>query len=182
MSYEEMTSVQLLDVALEKLESLEQDELTDEEEALLGNELNTIYFAIEKKVDSYDSFLNSLEEQTAKYEAAKQYYNQESARMLAKIRRIERIHDRFFKYIMPRVIETLGDGAKFETDINTFKFATKYSKLQIENPDLVPSRYKLPQPPKLDGRTARKDAIQAHKNGTKIEGMHVLQERYVKKS
>lgn len=182
VDYSTYTSQGLLSSAYNCLTELETLEDNPEREAELNYALSEIYIAMEQKVDSYDSFIEHLELREAEYKGAKNYFASEAKRMSTQLNRLATIRDRFYKFIMPQVIENLGDGEKFETAINTFKFAKKYSALQVENPDLIPSRYKIEQPPKIDGRLARKDAIQAHKDGTKIEGMHVLQERYVKKS
>lgn len=158
------------------------EQCTDEDEEIqIETELSDLYIQMQEKADSYDDYLLKLDASNASYDAQIVVFQKEIDRLKRKKKANDKVKERFFTYILPQAIKTLGDGEQFATDRSTYKYVTKMSPLVIENVNLLPEKYFIKQPDKIDNRTLRNDAIKAFKAGTKVEGAHVMQERYVRK-
>ncbi len=176
-SYEILKKVEEIEFEL-----LTNTELSDEDIAELNGYLSDAYFEMEKKVENYDAYLLSIEENRAVIDARIRVQMDELDRLRRKRDAIDKSKDYFYKQILPKTIRRLGDGEKFVTETATYKFMKKFGKLVVENMNLIKPTY-LKQPPMVvDGVKARSAAIAAHKAGTKEEGFHVYEEQYVKRS
>ena len=161
---------------------LAHEELDDYDRVILETELNDLHLEMEQKVDNIDDFMLDLDKQQALIQAELDVINKEAERLRRKRTSIEKTQSYFDKNLLPRIIERFGNGHEYKTDTRTYRFATKHSKLIVDDPALIAEEYLIPQPPKVDGRKARADAIKACKEGLEIAGFHVYEERYVKKS
>ncbi len=177
----QMSSYQMLKRASDIEYLLENEELDDYDRVMFETELSDLHFAMEVKVDNIDDFMFEIEKQQARLQGHLDIVNQEANRLRRKRDAITKTADYFKKNILPRVIETFGDGTEYRTDKSTYRLATKFSKLIVDDTTIMNPAFLIPQPPKVDGVKARSAAIKAAKEGRTEDGFHVYEERYVKK-
>jgi len=165
------------------LENQSADEPMElEERIILETELSDLYLEIEKKVENIDGFTLALDQNKAVVQAKLDIINDEAKRLRKKREGMDKTKEYFYGQILPRIINQFGDGESYKTDVSTYKFAKKFSKVIVEDLGKVDAGFIRHPAPVIDGNKARKAAIKAYKSGTKEGGFYVYEEQIVKRS
>lgn len=136
-----MTLYEITDEYMRLLE-LAEDPETDPE--VFADTLEGLQGALEDKADGYGRVIRELEAYTAGLEA-------EIARLTAKKRTADNSITRMKESLKSAFFAT--GTAKLKTELFTFSIRKNPPKVVIDDPDRLPERFLLPQPPKVD--TAR---------------------------
>lgn len=136
-----MTLYEITDEYMRLLE-LAEDPETDPE--VFADTLEGLQGALEDKADGYGRVIRELEAYTAGLEA-------EIGRLTAKKRTADNSITRMKESLKSAFFAT--GTAKLKTELFTFSIRKNPPKVVIDDPDRLPERFLLPQPPKVD--TAR---------------------------
>jgi hypothetical protein len=108
---------------------------------------------------------------------------EEEDRLKTRRRALSRTKDWFNQKLLPFVIEKLGDeDGIWETDIARYKLYETYGEVKVDQ-SLVDDKYKKVEVREsIDKSKARKDAMNAHKNGKLIKGLSIERLKRVRRS
>lgn len=155
-----MSTLYQLSEEYKELLSMALDPDIDEE--AIADTLEGIEGEIEDKADGYAKVMRNLEADASAIKT-------EIARLTERKKHIEANVDR-----MKKSLETamrLTGKTKFKTSLFSFNIAKNPASLKIDNPDRVPAEFLIPQDPKVDTVSIKKEL----KEGTVFDWCHLEQ-------
>lgn len=140
-----MTLYEITDDYMRLLE-LAEDPDTDPE--VFADTLESLQGALEDKADGYGRVIRELEGHVTALEA-------EISRLTARKRAADNSIARMKESLKMAFLAT-GTG-KLKTELFTFSIRKNPAKVVFDNPDKIPERFLLPQPPKVDTSGIREE-------------------------
>jgi len=144
---------------------------------------NTLQLEVQQKIESIDEFLIEVRKREFVMDASIEALKEEEDRLKTRRRALSRTKDWFNQKLLPFVIEKLGDeDGIWETDIARYKLYETYGEVKVDR-SLVDDKYKKVEVREsIDKSKARKDAMNAHKNGKLIKGLSIERLKRVRRS
>ena len=171
------TTQEIVKQLLELEESLD----TDEGSQYVRETKNTLQLEIQQKIESIDEFLIEVRKREFVMDASIEALKEEEDRLKTRRRALSRTKDWFNHKLLPFVIEKLGDeDGIWETDIARYKLYETYGEVKVD-PSLVKYK-KVEVRESIDKSKARKDAMNAHKDGKLIKGLSIERLKRVRRS
>jgi hypothetical protein len=158
----------------------EEDQLEPQKNAIMQS-IEQKKVEITQKVQSIDHFMMSLNKKEALNKAAIGTYTDEVKRLRLHQKRIQKVKDWINKYVIPLVIETAGDGKKFETPTSKYTMFETWGPIEVTDEDAVPDKYKRAKI-EIDKKGARSDIIEAAENDMGIAGFSISKVKRVRRS
>ena len=155
-----MLTLYLLNEKYQELLSMALDPEIDAE--ALADTMEAIEGEIEDKADGYAKVIRNLESDVDAIKV-------ETARLTERKKHIEANIDRM-KRSLESVMKTTGK-TKFKTSLFSFNIQKNPASLRIDNPDRVPAEFLIPQDPKIDTASIKKEL----KEGTVFDWCHLEQ-------
>ena len=169
----------LIDIETE----MEFVEPKSKEDSELRLSLAKVKKSIEQKMKNLDVFDFELTRKSNLIEAEIQTYEKEIKRLKYKNTKIAKIKEFFNSVLIPMIIKEAGKDNKYETDKTRYTLYETYGPLEFNTNFPLPNKYKKIKKEKyIDKKQARKDAIEADKEGKRIPGLIVNKIERVRKS
>ncbi len=143
----------LYEITEEYMQLLEMAEDPDTDPEVFADTLEGLQGALEVKADGYGRVIRELEAFVAGLSA-------EMDRMAAKKRGAENSIARMKESLKTAFLAT--GTTKLKTELFTFNVQKNPAKVVIDNPDRLPERFLLPQPPKIDTARLRNELKEAY--------------------
>lgn len=178
------TTRDLISELIDLEEQLEYNSLTEDNEtetAALTQSIELKKTEITRKVQGLDHFVLSLNKKEALNKAEIDTLSNEVKRLRANQKRIAKIKDWINKYVIPLVIETAGDGRKFETPTSKYTMFETWGPLEVTDEEAVPKEYKRAKI-EVDKKGARRDVIEAAEKNMGIAGFSISKVKRVRRS
>ena len=165
----------------EQLEYVSMTTGNEKETAALVQTIELKKTEITRKVQGIDHFVLSLTKKEALNKAEIDTLSNEVKRLRANQKGIAKIKDWINKYVIPLVIETAGDGKKFETPTAKYTMFETWGPIEVTDEDEVPDKYKRAKI-EVDKKGARADIIEAAENNMGIAGFSISKVKRVRRS
>ena len=143
----------LYEITEEYMRLLELAEDPDTDPEVFADTLEGLQGALEVKADGYGKVIRELEAFVAGLET-------EIARMTARKRGAENSIIRMKESLKSAFFAT--GTAKLKTELFTFSIRKNPPKVVIDDPDRLPERFLLPQPPKIDTARLKNELKEAY--------------------
>lgn len=132
------------------------------EEQIINDTIESLAFEIEEKAENYAKVIKNIE---ADVEGLKS----EEKRISEK----RRVLENRVKYLKTNLEQSMIalDKKKFKTQLFSFNIQKNAPSLKIENADIIPKKYYIPQDPIVDNAKLKEDL----KNGLAINGAYLMQ-------
>jgi hypothetical protein len=137
----------LYDLTAEFMQLLEMSQDPDVDPEMLADTMEAVEGELEVKADGYAKVIRELEGASSTVKA-------EMDRLVAKKKTIDNSISRIKKSLEESMIQT--GKTKFKTDLFSFGIQKNPAALVIDQPEMIPSEYLIPQDPKVDNAGIKK--------------------------
>ena len=135
--------------------------------------LQSIKKELRKKVDNIDYVVMETDKKLAVVEAEENVISAEIKRLKRRKNAIKNAKKYFSEVILPIVVKEVGRDGVFETATAKYKLYETYGPVDVNEIECPKDYLKVKMIEDIDKKKARKDAIEAHKEGKEIPGVKI---------
>ena len=135
--------------------------------------LQEIKKEIRQKIDKVDIVVMEMDKKLALVEAEEQIIGKEIQRLKKRKNAIKHAKKYFNNFILPVVVKEVGRDGVFETATAKYKLYETYGPVDVNEIECPKDYLKVKMVEDIDRKKARKDAIEAHKEGKEIPGVKI---------
>ena len=135
--------------------------------------LQEIKKEIRQKIDKVDIVVMEMDKKLALVEAEDQIIGKEIQRLKKRKNAIKNAKKYFNNFILPVVVKEVGRDGVFETATAKYKLYETYGPVDVNEIECPKDYLKVKMVEDIDRKKARKDAIEAHKEGKEIPGVKI---------
>ena len=144
--------------------------------------LQEIKKEIRQKIDKVDIVVMEMDKKLALVKAEEDLISKEITRLRKRKKAIENAKKYFNNYILPVVIKEVGKDGVFETNTAKYNLYETYGPVDVNEIECPKDYLKIKMVEDIDRKLARKDAIEAHKQGKEIPGLKISLVERVRRS